>query len=194
MPKKKKEKEEDLWMYILLQTTLLILLESIESYKFSISEIKISYIVLLLPLTIFITNYIIKKYNYKAAIISIITSGFATLLYIMIISFAINRPFILTNTIGEFITYIISQFTNLIIYSFILDNTKSPHTLVFLNYIFVLIIFYMIYTVFYLNLIMLDNYWERYFISITIQIIICIPLTIVDKLIKRGSEYDVNPK
>ena len=189
MPTKKNKNEEDLWMYILLQTTLLILIESIKIFKFSINGIKISYIILLLPLTIFISNYIIKKYNYKAAIINIITSGFGALIYMMIMSFVMNRPFMLTNTIGEFITYIISQFTNLIIYSFLLDNTKSPHTLVFLNYLFVLIIYYMVYTVFYLNLIMLDGYWERYFISITIQIIICIPLTIGDKLIKRGSEY-----
>ena len=46
----------------------------------------------------------------------------------------------------------------------------------------------MFYTLIYLKMILLDQYWKGYFITLTIQIIICIPIAIIDKKIKRGIE------
>ena len=44
----------------------------------------------------------------------------------------------------------------------------------------------MIYTMIYLNMLMFDNYWVGYFITLFIQLFICIGLAIVDKKTERG--------
>ena len=102
------------------------------------------------------------------------------------VSFALGESLILTNVSGEFCGYIISQFVNLTIYNFLLNNTKSPILLVYLNYVFSLVVFHMFYTLIYLNMIILDDFWLKYTITLVIQSVICIPITIIDKRIKRG--------
>ena len=53
----------DCWIYILLLTTLTILLESVKTYEFTFIGAYISYAVLGLPFAFLITNYITKKYD-----------------------------------------------------------------------------------------------------------------------------------
>lgn len=191
---KKKKKEEiynDCWMYILLLTTLTILLESLKTYTFKIAGISLTYALLLLPFTYFIVNYIVKKYDYKKGIAAIAVSGVMFVCFSGIMSFAIGERVILSNISGEFCGYVVSQFINLTIYMFLLNNTKSPYILVLLNYMFALIVYYMFYTLIYLNTIILDSFWKGYFITLIIQLVLCIPITIVDKKIKRGREKEV---
>ena len=189
MTKKKKEAiYNDCWMYVLLLTTLVILLESLKNYTFHIAGVNLTYALFLLPLVYFIVNYICKKYDYKKAIAAIAISGVMFVCFIAIMSFALGERLILSNISGEFCGYVISQFINLTIYTFLLNNTKSPYILVFLNYMFALIIYYMFYTLIYLNMIILDNFWTGYFITLGIQVLICLPITIIDKRIKRGRD------
>ncbi len=190
MPRKKKKEElnNDCWIYILLLTTLVILLESLKSYMFMISKVSLSYSLFLLPLVYFIVNYIAKKYDYKKAIAAIAISGVMFVCFSGIMSFALGERLILTSVSGEFCGYVVSQFVSLTIYLFLLNNTKSPGILIYLNYMFALIIYYMFYTLIYLNMIILDTFWTGYFITIAIQAVLCIPIAIVDKKIKRGQE------
>ena len=158
----KKEKEElynDSWMYILL-----------------------------LPLIFLITNFITKKYDYRKTVVAISISGVAMVLYIAVMSFAVGKTFVITDISGGFCGYVISQLVNLTIYAFLLNNTKSPGLLVYVNYLFALIVLYMFYTLISLDKIRLDNFWSGYFVTLLVQSIICIILTIVDKKIKRGIE------
>ena len=184
--KKKEEYNEDCWLYILLLTTLVILLESLKRYTFHLLGVYISFSIILLPLVYLVVNYIVKKYDYKKGIAAIAISSVMAVAFSATVSFALGERLILTNISGEFCGYIVSQLVNLTVYSFLLNNTKSPILLVYLNYLFSLVVFYMFYTLIYLNLIILDNFWTKYFITLVIQSVICIPITVIDKRIKRG--------
>lgn len=192
---KRKKKEEviynDCWIYILVLTTLVILLESLKDYTFKIHGVNLTYAIFLLPLIYFIVNYIAKKYDYKKAIAAIAISGVMFVCFGAIMSFALGERLILSSVSGEFCGYAVSQFVNLTIYMFLLNNTKLPIPLIYLNYLFSLIIYYMFYTLIYLNMIILDNFWTGYFITLGIQSIICIPIAIIDKKIKRGQDKNV---
>lgn len=189
--KNKKELYNDSWMFTLLLSTLVILVEALKSYTFKIGNINLTYSLVLLPLIYLITNFITKKYNFKKSISAICLSAVAMVLFVVVMCFAINRPFQIMSIAGEFSAYIVSQFVNLTIYCFLLNNTKSPFILVFANYMFSLVVFYMFYTLIYLNLIILDTFWIGYFITLLIQIVICLFLTAIDKKIVRGREYIV---
>lgn len=186
--KKKDEIYNDSWMYTLLLTTLVIFLESLKNYTFKVSNTELTYTIFLMPLVYLLTNYILKKYDYKKAISAISLSGTFMIVFLIIMSFALGERFNASSVIGDFCGYIASQFVNLTIYSFILNNTKQPVILIYLNYIFSLIIFYMFYTIFYLEMVMVEGFWTGYFITLAIQIVICIPLAIIDKNIKKGRE------
>lgn len=190
MKKKIMERDnyKDYWVYILLLTTLVILTESLKYYTFPIAGVSLSYSIFLLPFLYLITNYIDKKYDYKKAVSSIAISGVLFVCYSAIISFGLGQRLILSSISGEFIGYVISQLVNLTIYTFLQNNTKSPLLLIYLNYIFSLIVYYTFYTLIHLKMILIDQYWQGYFLTLIIQIIICIPIAIVDKKIKRGME------
>lgn len=195
MNKIKQKKKDDIiyndcWMYILLLTTLVILIESIKNYSFKIFGVYLSYSIFLLPLVFFLSNYITKKYDYKKAIAAIAISGVMFVCFQAIMSFAIGRQLALSNLSGEFCAYVVSQFVNLTIYVFLLNNTRSPGILIYLTYLFSLIVHYMFYTLIYLNMIILDNFWEGYMITLLIQAVICLPIAIADKSIKRGKEQE----
>ncbi len=192
MTKRKKKKEEaiydDCWMYILLLTTLVILLESLKSYMFRISDVYLTYAVFLLPLVYFLANYITKKYDYRKTVAAIAISGVMSVCFVAVMSFALGKQLMLSSLSGQFCGYVISQFVNLTIYTFLLNNTRCPGIHIFLTYLFSLIIYYMFYTLIYLNMIILDNFWEGYMLTLAIQVVVCIPLAILDKNIKRGRE------
>ena len=183
---KKEELYDDSWMYILLLTTLVIFLEALKSYTFEIVGVNLTCSLFFLPFIYLITNYIYKKYDYKKAIASVAISGVLFACFVAVISFALGEKLILSSISGEFCAYVVSQFVNLSIYAYLSNNTSSPGILIFINYMFSLIIYYMFYTFIYLNMVTLDSYWKGYFITLGIQIIICIPITIIDKSIKKG--------
>ena len=186
---KKKQLEEeynDCWIYILLLTTLTILIQSIKSYKFRLMGSYIGYNIFLIPGTYFLTNYICKKYDYKKAMAAIAISAVIFVGFIVTMEFAMGKGLVLSNLLGDFFGYVVSQIVNLTIYVFLLNNTRSPYALVYLNYLFSLVIYYMIYTLMYLYQVIQDGYWNKYFITIGIEILICLPIAYIDKQIKRG--------
>jgi len=189
---KKKEDNiyKDCWLYILLLTTLTILLESLKGYTFKIAGIRLTYAIFPLPLIYFIVNYIAKKYDYKKAIASIAISSVIFVSFSAIISFALGEVLILSNVSGEFCGYVASQFVNLTIYMFLQNNTKSPISLIYLNYLFSLIVYYMFYTLIYLDTVVTESFWKGYFITLGIQAIICIPVAIIDCKDKRGKSKE----
>ena len=176
----------DCWIYILLLTTLTILLESIKTYEFNIMGVGVSYAILGIPFTYFIVNYIYKKYDYKKAIAAISISGVITICFMAMMSFALGKNLILSNLTGEFCGYIVSQFVNLTIYAFILNNTRGLYPLILVNYIFSVTAFCMLYTLIYLSKVIYESYWISYFLTIGIDTAICIVLAYIDSKVKRG--------
>lgn len=183
---KKNKKDNDVWIYVLLLTTLLILTESLKTYTFRVMDVDLTFSLFLLPIAYFLIDLIAKKYDYKRAIAAIAVSAVVFTSFSFIMAYFIESNYILRSISGEFCAYVVSSFVNLTIYMFLLNNTETPQVLVLFNYIFSLVVYYMFYTLIYLNMIMFDTYWMGYFITLSIQVFICLGLSIVDRRIKRG--------
>lgn len=181
----KNEVKSDLWIYVLLQSALLIFIESLKTYHFTLYGNLISLSIPLIPFLFLITNIITKKFGYKKGLLSIIVSSISVTLFIILMSFSLNKVFDFSIYKGELLSYIISQLLNLIIYRYIQHNTKASYPIVFLTYVFSLIIFHMVYTLSYLDTTILDGYWIRYLLNISIEIIVCIFITILDKKVLK---------
>ena len=181
--KKQEELYDDSWLYILLLTTLSILLESLKTYKFQLMGVSISYAIILLPIVYLLVNYITKKYDYKKAVAAISISAVISVCFMAIVSFALGK-----SLIREFCGYVVSQFVNLTIYNFLLNNTKSPTLLILFNYLFSVIIFILLYTLINLGNMNLDSFWTKYFLMVCISFGMSIPMAFIDKRIKRGRD------
>lgn len=186
----KKEKYNDSWMYILLLSTFVILTESVKTYSFYLKDIKLSYTVFLIPITFAITNYITKKYGIIKSLLSLIISLISLVFFVAIMSFTVGKPLNLEILCSGLIGYIISQVINIFIYKFLLVNTSSPFRLVYLNYIFANIVFYMTKTISNMSVVINDGYWKTYIASIVIQAVLCIFITMLDVKIKAGIGND----
>ena len=135
------------------------------------------------------THAVKRMKGYRKTVVAISVSGVSMVLFVAIMSFAIGKSMIISDISGGFCGYVISQLVNLTIYTFLLNNTKAPYILIFANYLFTHIVFYMFYTLIYLNMIILDNFWKGYFITLFIQGIICLGIAFVDTKMKKGIDY-----
>ena len=190
MEKKKKVKNgyDDSWMYILLLTTLTILAYSLTTYTFKIWNLHLTYSLFLLPALFMLTDYIAKKYGYKKAVNGILVSSFSMIMFIVIMTVIVSKDITFGSFAGHFSALVIAQLFNLTIYSFLLNNTSLTYILVFINNLFSLVIFYLNFTLLNLNTINIDGYWKGYFLTLLIQIPICLLLSYFDIKTKRGIE------
>ena len=180
--------QEGCWVYILLLSTIVILAHSLKDYTFSFDNITLTYSLFVLPVVYFVTNYITKKYGYAKSVVSIAMSGLLLVLFSIIMSFVIGKSFNFYDISGEFCGYVVSQFVNLTIYQFLLVNTTGSFILIYLTYMFAFVVFYLFYTLLYMNLLVFDNYWTSYFSTLLLQGIICLLLTFFDVNTKKGLE------
>jgi len=185
---RKKKEPDDSWLYILLISTVVILGEALKSYTFTIKGITLTYTIFVIPIIYLLTNYITKKYSYTKGVSAICLSTVAFVVFTYAIGYGLGRPVNFLQIGGEVSGYLISQMINLYIYVFLLNNTKSPVILVWLNYLFSLVIFYMFYTLINLSVLVTSSYWSGYFLTLGIQGVESIILTAIDHKIKRGLE------
>lgn len=179
------EKYEEFWIYILLLTTLVIFLSSLKSYTFTLMGVELTYAVFFLPLIYFVANYITKMFDYKKTVAAIAISGVMSVCFLAIVSFAMGKNLILTKHSADFCGYVVSQFFNLTIYQLLLANKKTTLINLFIVNLLSLIIFYLFYTLINLKELTYSSYWLGYGLTIVIQGIICIPLTILDFKVKK---------
>ena len=179
------EKYEEFWIYILLLTTLVIFLSSLKSYTFTLMGVELTYAVLFLPLIYFVANYITKMFDYKKTVAAIAISGVMSICFLAIVSFAMGKNLILTKHSADFCGYVVSQFFNLTLYQFLVSNKKNTLINLFIVNLLSLIIFYFFYSLINIKDISYGKYWLGYGLTIVIQGIICIPLTILDFKIKK---------
>lgn len=179
------EKYEDFWIYILLLTTLVIFISSLKSYTFTLLGVDLTYAVIFLPLIYFVANYITKMFDYKKTVAAIAISGVMSICFLAIISFAMGKNLILTKNSADFCGYVVSQFFNLTIYQFLITHKKNTLINLFVVNLLSLIIFYFFYSLINIKDISISTYWLGYGLTIVIQGIICIPLTILDFKIKK---------
>lgn len=197
VPKKYSAKEKEVeqilevehegwWVYILLLSTIVILGHALKDYSFSFDNVSLTYSIFILPVVFFITNFITKKYGYGKSIVAISFSGVALVVFSFLMSLIIGQQFNFYDICGGFCGYVVSQFVNLSIYQFIITNTNSSFILIYLTYIFAFVVFYLFYTLIYMNLLVFDNYWISYFSTLIIQGVLCFLLVFFDVNIKRG--------
>lgn len=176
------------WVYVLLLSTIVILAHSLKDYTFYVENLSLTYAIFILPIVYFVTNYITKKYGYAKSVIGIAISGLLLVLFALVMSFVIGRNFSFYDISGEFCGYVVSQFVNLTIYQFLLVNTTGLFILTFLTYMFAFVVYYLFYTLLYMNLLVFDNYWVSYFSTLILQGMLCLLLTFFDVHIKKGLE------
>ena len=185
---KNKKVEQDSWLYTLLLSTLVILTESLKTYMFHINGVDLTYSLFLLPLIFLLTNYITKKFNYAKAVSAICLSAVAMASFVIIMSIGLGVTLRFNTLVSELGAYVASQIVNLFIYYFLLQNTRQPVILIILNYMFALVVYYMLYTLFDIKAVITDSYWVGYFTTLIIQTVECIIIGFIDKKIKRGLE------
>lgn len=181
------EKYEECWIYILLLTTLVIFISSLKSYTFTLLNVELTYAVLFLPLVYFVANYITKMFDYKKSIAAIAISGVMSICFLALISFATGKTLILSRHSAEFCGYVVSQFSNLLLYYSLTKKNKNTLINLFIVNLLSLIIFYFFYTLINLKELTYTTYWLGYGYTIIVQGIICIPLTLLEYKIKKKS-------
>ena len=180
--------EEGWWVCVLLLCAIVILAHCLKDYTFYVENLSLTYAIFILPIVYFVTNYITKKYGYAKSVIGIAISGLLLVLFALVMSFVIGRNFSFYDISGEFCGYVVSQFVNLTIYQFLLVNTTGSFILTFLTYMFAFVVYYLFYTLLYMNLLVFDNYWVSYFSTLILQGMLCLLLTFFDVHIKKGLE------
>ena len=192
MPKKKTKKKEiiqnDSFIFIMLLATISILAVSLKDYTFSIGGIDIIFSIFVIPFILFISDYITKKYGFKETLYGILVSSLIIVTFLVLIKDLTNQKVIVLELLGYFFSYFISMLINLSIYYYIILNFKSNVILIYINYVFSLIINHLMYLIFLHNMIMTDNFWKSYFVSIIIEMVIFIGLVFIDSKIERGIE------
>ena len=181
-----KDLNNDFWIYTMLLSTLVILIESLKTYMITIKDTPITLAIFLVPVMYFIANYITKKFGFMRTIFAIGISTVSLVGFVAIMYFIIGGQLNFSLINGQLVGYVISQLVNLFIYCFLLNNTTTPWPLLLINYLFALIVFYMVYTVMQADMIIKTTFWMGYFITLGIQFVESIILTIIDKQIKRG--------
>lgn len=181
-----KDLNNNFWIYTMLLSTLVILTESLKTYLITIKDTPITLAIFLVPIMYFIANYITKKFGFMRTIFAIGISSISLVGFVALMYFIIGGELNFSLISGQLIGYVISQLVNLFIYCFLLNNTTTPWPLLLINYLFAFIVFYMVYTVIQADMIIKATFWMGYFITLAIQFVEAIILTIIDKQIKRG--------
>lgn len=182
-----KEKESnEVFMFSILLSVICILKTALNSYTFTLFNSSISFSIVLVPIIIFISNYITKKYGFKNSLNSIIISTLMVIAFIILIYDLENQPIVFLNLVNNFISYFVSLFINLSIYYYILTTMEEKPIIIGLNYMFSVVL-NLFFTIFLLQgLVMTESMWNAFTISIIIDFVIVLLFVFLDKKVKRG--------
>ncbi len=176
----KKKEEVDVWVYVLLLTSVTILGWVLGKFDFSIGKASLTIAIFAYPFRYFVANIITKKYGYKETMNAISYSACLLLLFIIVASLLGQRDIDYIPVTGELFGYIVSQMINLTIYFYLLMNTDENKLALLTTYIFVMLVDNLVNMLFASRMIMIDSFWRTYFVTICIQIIISIVLIYFD--------------
>lgn len=176
----------DIFMFSILLSVVCILAVSLKSYQFILFGNHLPFSLLIVPFTIFISNYITKKYGFKNSLFSIGVSTLVIVAFILLIDNLTNRQASITEISGFVVTYFGSMFINLLIYYYIILNMTSKSIMIGLNYLFTLVLNSFLYLLFFHELVLSSSLLRELTISFIIQFIISIGLIYCDRKIERG--------
>lgn len=184
--KKKSIVKNDSFILAMLLSTISILAVALKDYSFHLGDLNITFAVFVIPMILFISNYITKKYGFRTSLQSILISSLIIVAFIILIKDLVNQKIVLLETVGHFVSYFVSLFVNLSIYYYILVNFKENQFLIYFDYIFSILIHHMIYLLFLYRMVITNHFWNQYFGMVAIQGFLAIFLVMIDKKIERG--------
>ncbi len=184
--KKKKNIKNDSFILAMLLSTVSILAVALKDYSFHLGDLQITFAVFAIPIILFISNYITKKYGFKTSLQAILVSSLIIVAFIILIKDLVNQRIILLEVVGHFVSYFVSLFINLSIYYYILINFRENQFLIYFDYMFSIVIHHMLYLLFLYRMVITDHFWNHYFGMIAIEGIFAIVLVMIDKKIERG--------
>lgn len=137
MSKKKKKKQEDSFIYLLLLSIIVVL-----STVLSLFNIYLS--VLVIPIIIYLINYIYRNYDYKETLSICLISISMIIVYLFLLYNLENRVIDILEVIKYSFIYFIVMFINIIINKYI-KNTSYLKTSI--SYILPMIIYLVLFIV-----------------------------------------------
>lgn len=186
--KKKEEFSNDAFMLSMLLAVTCVLATSLKAYEFTLFNHTLTFSLLVLPIIVFISNYITKKQGFKNSLYSIIISTLMIITFLLLIENLTNQKANVMEILGYSISCFVSLFINLAIYYYILINMSSKSIMIGINYIFIMILNSFLNLIFFHELALTNDFWAEFTIAIIIQIIMSTILVYLDMKIERGIE------
>ncbi len=197
---KKKSDEKDLELekevknlafgYIFLMVSFIIFFVVLHSFNFYLFDTKLNYSIFILPFILFMEDAILKEVGYKYGVEALVFSSIILFLTSIGTDYILNVDFDLVKHIGIVLAYIISQFVNMLIYYYMLDNYRTPYFFVVANMMFSILIYNMFYMLFSLGLVFTSDFWYSYTIVAIIQTLLSMICGILLNIIKQGVDKE----
>lgn len=172
--------------YIFLLASCLLLVQILDNFKVTILYVDTTYKMLMFPVLFFITNAITKKFGFRSATKSIVIATFAGFIFSAFLNILLLNKIDVFITLGDLIGFLVAMFINLSIYYYLLINTKMTVFPIIATYTFSLLINNLTSMLFKYNMIYSEFFWQEYLILIIVQLILVLPLSVIDNKIKRG--------
>ncbi len=183
---KKEQFNNDTFMFSMLLSVTCMLLVALKPYHFTLFSHSLTFSLLIIPIVIFISNYITKKYNFQNSFMSIIISTLMMIAFLLLVTNLTNKPVKLIEILGDPICYFISMFINLAIYYYILTNISTKSSMIIINYLFTMLLYTFLCIIFFNNIVLTNNFWTELLICSIIQFFISLILVYFDMKIERG--------
>lgn len=178
------------YAYSFLLSAAVVFILSLKSFTFDFLGNSISYAIFIMPFLYFLVELIVKEIGYKPARIAVFISTIVIYIASMLIDVIFGAKFSIFNYFGITFSYFLSQFLNLSIYYYMLDNYNTPLFFVTLNMIFCLLVHNMLYMLFTSGMIFTTTFWTSYILIVFLQFIICVILSILINLVRQGIDID----
>lgn len=178
------------YAYTFLLSAAVIFVISLKTFSFDIMGNDVSYAIFIVPFLYFLVELITKEIGFRPAKIAVLASTVVFYLSTLIVDMIFGFKFNLIGYLGITFAYFLSQFLNLFIYYYMLDNYKTPLIFVILNMVFCLLVNNMLYMIFSTGMVFTDNFWQSYAVALLCQFFTCVILGVVINFVKQGIDID----
>ena len=181
--KKEQFNDDAFWLTMLLSVTS-VLLTLLNSYEFIIFNQHLAFSLIVIPIVVFINNYITKKHGFKNSLISIIISTLMIVSFLLLIENLTNQKADMIEIFGYSISYFTGIFVNLLVFYYISTKMSSKTFMLGLNYVFAIALNSFLQLLFFNEMVLTSGLWMQFIISIIIEFIISLALIYLNRKIK----------
>ena len=178
------------YAYTFLLSAAVIFVISLKTFSFDIMGNDVSYAIFIVPFLYFLVELITKEIGFRPAKIAVLASTVVFYLSTLIVDMIFGFKFNLIGYLGITFAYFLSQFLNLFIYYYMLDNYKTPLIFVILNMVFCLLVNNMLYMIFSTGMVFTDNFCQTNAIALLCNFFTCVILGVVINFVKQGIDID----